>query len=120
MSGDEMKQFVPPLLQSLYMSEAVEEQGFFEWSRKSSSRYVGSEKSKLIHAASKPFMDWLKEADEEESDDESSPEPVEAEDPESDLHVDFTNTARAGVVEVVKPVETNKEEQLDDLDIDAI
>jgi len=112
----EIKKLIPPLLQTLYFSDVVEEKGFFEWSKRCSSRYVGSEMSRIIHGAAKPFMDWLKEAEERDSDEDDSPEPDEEVD--SDLQVDFSNSARAGVVEVKEMEE--KKENLEDLDIDNI
>lgn len=41
-----------------------------EWDTKISKKYVPKEIATNIHDKAKPFIDWLKQAEEEESDDE--------------------------------------------------
>ena len=48
-----------------------------EWGKKVSKKYVSKELSEKIHEKVKPFITWLKEAEEEESDE--SDEDVELE-----------------------------------------
>ncbi|KAM9887632.1 hypothetical protein OXX80_003268 [Metschnikowia pulcherrima] len=60
---------VPKILHKLYDSEIVSEEAIIEWGSKVSKKYVPKDVSKKVRKAAKPFVKWLKEAD-EESDEE--------------------------------------------------
>lgn len=60
---------VPKLLAKLYDKELVSEEVILAWGSKVSKKYVPKDVSKKVRKAAKPFVNWLKEA-EEESDDE--------------------------------------------------
>lgn len=83
-----------------------------EWSAKVSKKYVPKETAQQIHDKAKPFVDWLKEASEEESEDGS------------DIDIEYsdrpaTSTIKpAAVVKEQKPKGAAEEE--DDIDIDDI
>lgn len=47
----------------------MEEKAILEWASKVSKKYVSKEIAILIHEKAKPFIQWLQEAEEEESDD---------------------------------------------------
>ena len=46
----------------------MDEEVILEWGKKVSKKYVSKELSEKIHEKLKPFLTWLKEAEEEESD----------------------------------------------------
>ena len=61
-------------------SDVLEEEAIMEWSKKVSRKYVSKEIATEIHEKAKPFIQWLKEADEEESSEE--------EEDDSDLEIE--------------------------------
>eukprot|EP01104_Vermistella_antarctica_P001740 TRINITY_DN1185_c0_g1_i1.p1 TRINITY_DN1185_c0_g1~~TRINITY_DN1185_c0_g1_i1.p1 ORF type:complete len:422 (-),score=136.35 TRINITY_DN1185_c0_g1_i1:263-1432(-) len=71
---------LPSLLQAFFEADVVEEANLVAWFDLPTSKYVGVANWKKVQASAKPFIDWLKEADEEESDDEEE----ESDDEESD------------------------------------
>ncbi|KAI8915068.1 domain found in IF2B/IF5-domain-containing protein [Entophlyctis helioformis] len=61
------------ILKALYDEEIVEEDVFLSWGDKPSKKYVDKKLSKEIRSKAEPFLNWLREADEdddEDSDDE--------------------------------------------------
>lgn len=60
---------VPKILVKLYDLELVGEDEILNWGSKVSKKYVSKDVSKKVRKAAKPFIQWLKEAD-EESDEE--------------------------------------------------
>lgn len=60
---------VPKILMTIYDKDLVSEEAIINWGSKVSKKYVPKEVSKKVRKAAKPFIQWLKEA-EEESDDE--------------------------------------------------
>lgn len=60
---------LPKILVKLYDKELISEEVIISWGLKVSKKYVPKETSKKVRKAAKPFIKWLKEA-EEESDDE--------------------------------------------------
>eukprot|EP00112_Aurelia_sp_Birch-Aquarium-sp1_P012903 Seg272.2 transcript_id=Seg272.2/GoldUCD/mRNA.D3Y31 product="Eukaryotic translation initiation factor 5" protein_id=Seg272.2/GoldUCD/D3Y31 len=91
---DQLMPKVPHILKSLYDNDYVEEEVFLQWGSKVSKRYVSKEVSTVIHKKADPFLKWLKEAEEEDSEEEddavdvvysnkpvpAEPEPVEEDD----------------------------------------
>lgn len=101
------------ILKLFYDADILEEKAILEWASKVSKKYVSKEVAAEIHEKAKPFVQWLQEAEEEESSDE-----------ESDVEIEYDDRAkidgglRKEVVkkEVKKPVE----EDGDEIDIDDI
>lgn len=58
------------VLKELYDLDIVEEDVLLEWGEKPSKKYVSKELSQAIHEKAAPFIKWLKEAEEESSDEE--------------------------------------------------
>ena len=65
------------MLMAFYDYDIIDEEVILEWGKKVSKKYVSKELSEKIHEKVKPFITWLKEAEEEESDE--SDEDVELE-----------------------------------------
>jgi len=106
---------VAHILKSLYDEDYVEEEVMIEWGSKVSKKYVSKKTSEQIHAKAKPFIDWLKTAEEEESDDDDEVEVV------------YTNRSEEAVLKEEalkkqKAEEANKPaaESDEDIDIDDI
>jgi len=102
---------VPHILKAFYDGDYVEEEVILEWGNKVSKKYVSKDVSQKIHDKAKPFLDWLKTAD-EESDEE-----------EEDEEVEVVYTHRSAAVVAKEDAQKNKpqeEEDDDDLDIDDI
>jgi len=102
------------ILKSFYDQDYVEEEVLLEWGAKVSKKYVAKEVSEKIHSKGKPFIEWLKNADEEESSDD-----------DEDVEVVYTNRSEAAVLkeEAMKEAAKNKPqsaEEEDELDIDDI
>lgn len=57
--------------QALYDEDIVVEEVLIEWDSKISKKYVSKDMSTEIHAKAAPFIKWLKEAEEESSEEES-------------------------------------------------
>ncbi|MCL4122338.1 UNVERIFIED_CONTAM: hypothetical protein GTU68_041887, partial [Idotea baltica] len=70
---------VPIIFKALYDSDIVEEEVFMEWGKKASKKYVAKETSVAIQAKAEKFLKWLKEADEESSEEETEDDDVEIE-----------------------------------------
>jgi len=105
------------ILSTLYDQDFIEEEVLLEWGSKVSKKYVDKKTSEQIHSKAKPFLDWLKTADEEDSDDE-------------DVEVVYTNRTEEAVLKeeekkkkeaekAAQPATENNEED-DDIDIDDI
>ncbi|EDQ90180.1 uncharacterized protein MONBRDRAFT_32075 [Monosiga brevicollis MX1] len=110
---------VPTIFNALYDLDIVEEEGFLNWDEKVSKKYVSKELSQQIHDNAKPFMEWLKTADDEDSDEDEEVEEVDG--------IAFDSTANGVTVEEKKPEaaagaaeDDAEEEEEDDLDIDDI
>lgn len=61
---------LPKILMKLYQSDLIEEEVITHWGTHVSKKYVDKDVSKKVRVAAKPFLKWLEEADEEDSDDE--------------------------------------------------
>lgn len=60
---------LPKILVKLYDKELISEEVIINWGSKVSKKYVPKETSKKVRKAAKPFVKWLKEAEEESDDD---------------------------------------------------
>lgn len=65
----ELIPLLPKILVSVYDKDLLSEEVILNWGSKVSKKYVSKDISKKVRKAAKPFIQWLKEA-EEESDDE--------------------------------------------------
>ncbi|CAI5759885.1 unnamed protein product [Candida verbasci] len=61
---------IPKILHSFYDKDLISEEVLIKWGSKVSKKYVPKDISKKVRKAAKPFIKWLQEAEEEESDDE--------------------------------------------------
>lgn len=113
---DKLLEKVPGILKLFYDNDILEEKTILEWSEKVSKKYVSKEVSEKIHEKAKPFIQWLKEAEEEES----------SSDEDSDLEIEYNDRARVDILKKETPkVETKKkieddDDGADDIDIDDI
>lgn len=115
---------VPHILKAFYDNDILDESVIIEWdekpSRKYTSKMVTKEMSKEIHAKAAPFIQWLKEAEEESS---------EAEDGEAtdeEVEVVYTDDGKAKSTAASVPARDpasaadGDESEEEDVDIDAI
>lgn len=101
------------ILKLIYDCDIIDEEVLLEWhSKQSSKKIISKEIAAEIRIKTLPFIKWLKEAEEEESSDES----------DDDLEIVYDKNATVGVETVKKPVTSNDkgEDVDDDFDIDAI
>lgn len=102
------------ILKLFYDTDILEEKTILEWSEKISKKYVSKEMSEKIHEKAKPFIQWLREADEESSEEED----------DSDLEIEYNDRARVEPLRNEKPAPVAKkparDEEADDIDIDDI
>jgi translation initiation factor 5 len=61
---------VVKILQLYYHHDLISEEVATKWGSKASKKYVDLSTSKKVRKAAEPFIKWLEEAEEEESDDE--------------------------------------------------
>jgi translation initiation factor 5 len=61
---------VPMVLKAFYDEDILDEEVLIDWSKKVSKKYVSKELSEQIHKKAEKFIQWLKEADEESSEDD--------------------------------------------------
>lgn len=54
--------------------DIVDEEVLLEWGQKPSKKYVSKELSKEIHEKAAPFIKWLREAEEESSEEDEDDE----------------------------------------------
>lgn len=107
---------VAGILKLFYDTDILEEKTIVEWSEKVSKKYVPKEMSEKIHKKAEPFIQWLREADEESSEDED----------DSDLEIEYNDRARVEPLRNEKPTApaTKKtmaaDDEADDVDIDDI
>ena len=111
---------VAGIFKTFYDEDILDEEVILEWAKKVSKKYVSKELSEQIHKKADPFIKWLKEAEEESSDEES------------DVELEFDEKAKISSLKEKKeesPVKEQngngngkqaEEEEEDDLDIDDI
>jgi len=83
------------IIKAFYDEDILEEEVIFEWGKKASKKYVSKELSEQIHKKAEPFLKWLKEAEEEESSEESDDE----------LELAFDDRAKISSIKVVENAE---------------
>ncbi|KAG1744054.1 domain found in IF2B/IF5-domain-containing protein [Suillus paluster] len=62
---------VPKILMALYQIDVLEEKVVTQWGTHVSRKYVDKETSKKVRKASEPFLKWLEEADDDESEEDA-------------------------------------------------
>jgi len=80
---------VPHILKVCYERDILEEEVILEWGKKASKKYVPKELSLEIQEKAAPFVQWLKDA-EEESEEEGSEE--------DDVEIGFSSDAKASTL----------------------
>ncbi|XP_022113160.1 eukaryotic translation initiation factor 5 isoform X2 [Pieris rapae] len=104
---------VPAILKLLYDLDIVEEKTIIEWGAKPSRKYASKEVVADIGRRAQPFIDWLQQADEEDSSED-----------EEDIEIEYDDRAKATPIKAVSaapPKPAQKDEDGDiDVDIDAI
>jgi len=93
------------ILKMFYDLDLVEEEVLLEWGSKVSKKYVAKDISEKIHIKAKPFIDWLKTADEESEEDD-----------DDEVEVVYTNRSEAAVLK--EEAMKNKPAVVDDDDLD--
>jgi len=66
----ELVPIIPKILMVLYQSDVLDEDFIKQWGTHVSKKYVDRDISKKVRKASEPFLKWLEEAEDEDSDDE--------------------------------------------------
>jgi len=114
------------IFKAFYDHDIIEEEVILDWGKKVSKKYVSKALSEKIHEKVKPFLTWLKEAEEDSSDEESD-DGVQLEFDErvhaSGIKEKKEEPINNGKVEEKKEEVTtngNEEDDDDDLDIDDI
>lgn len=111
---EELLPKVPHILKALYDLDIVDEEVLLDWDKKVSKKYVDKKISTEIHEKAGPFINWLKEAEEDDSE----------EDEEDHVEVVYSNFEKVGQQEVPNPAKAappqEEEDEDDDLDIDDI
>jgi len=59
---------VPKILMAFYQNDILEEEVIKQWGTHVSKKYVDKDTSKKVRKASEPFLNWLEEADSDDSD----------------------------------------------------
>lgn len=111
--ADTLMDIVDRILKLFYDCDILEEETILEWSEKVSKKYVSKDISEKIHEKAKKFIQWLREADEESSDEED----------DSDLEIEYNDRARVEPLRNEKPTSVAKkpiDDDGDDIDIDDI
>lgn len=112
------KELIPKasfILKAFYDSDILDEKIILDWGSKVYKKTVGKEVAEEIHAKAAPFLKWLKEAEEEESDS----------DDEEPLEVVYDDRVIGTKIEEIKDESPAKEVKklaptADEIDIDAI
>jgi len=110
---------VSHILKAFYDADIIDEKVIIEWGTKVYKKGVGKEVAEEIHEKAAPFLTWLKEAEEEESDSDEEGEEIE---------VIYDDRVRGHEIQVreeksepIKPaVVANAKKDEEDIDIDAI
>lgn len=113
---DKLVPKVAGVLKLFYDSDVLEEKVILDWSQKVSKKYVSKEVATEIHEKAKPFIQWLKEAEEEDSSEEEDDE-------DSEVEIEYNDRARVEPLKAVTQVTKKVIEEDDDgeeIDIDDI
>ncbi|KAG6461900.1 eukaryotic translation initiation factor 5 [Manduca sexta] len=109
---------VPAILKLLYDEDIVEEKAILEWAAKPSRKFASKEVVADVRRRAQPFLDWLQEAEEDDSDDDH--------DSAEDIEIEYDDRATVSPIKAVSvaPAPAAKsradDDDADDVDIDAI
>lgn len=100
---------VASILNKMYQLDLVDEEVFLDWGSKPSKKYVSKDMSQQIRDKAAPFLTWLKEAEEDSSEEDE------------DIEISFSNRGgnQLHVEEVANEEKEDKAEE-DEIDIDDI
>ncbi|VVT57505.1 uncharacterized protein SAPINGB_P005729 [Magnusiomyces paraingens] len=70
----ELVKNITAIFEALYDNDIISEDAFLDWGEHVSKKYVDKETFRKIRKAAKPFLDWLAEAEEEDSSDDDEDE----------------------------------------------
>ncbi|XP_046968209.1 eukaryotic translation initiation factor 5 [Vanessa cardui] len=102
---------VPAVLKLLYDLDIVDERTILEWAAKPSRKFAPKEVVADVLKRAQPFVDWLQQADEEDSSDDAS---------EEDIEIEYDDRAKVTPIKAVAtPAAPPKPQQEDDGDIDV-
>lgn len=115
---DKLVPKVAGIFKLFYDEDILDEKVILEWSQKVSKKYVSKEVATEIHEKAKPFIQWLKEAEEEDSSDEEDDE-------DSEVEIEYNDRARveplkAAVVKQVAKKVIDEDDDGEEIDIDDI
>lgn len=111
------------VLKAFFDEDVVDEEVILEWAKKVSKKYVSKELSEQIHKKAEPFIVWLKEAEEETSDEEEDGFELEYDDRakiSTIKEVDVEEKKPATTPEKTNGHSKKAEPTQDDVDIDDI
>ncbi|GBP33920.1 Eukaryotic translation initiation factor 5 [Eumeta japonica] len=108
---------VPAILKLLYDADVVEERAVLEWAAKPSRKYAPRDVAVEVRRRAQPFLDWLKEADEEDSSGGS-----DADGSGDDVQIEYDDRAARRAAPAPAPAKPKSadDDHDGDLDIDAI
>lgn len=114
---DKLMPKVAGILKLFYDSDILDEKVILDWSQKVSKKYVSKDVATEIHEKAKPFIQWLKEAEEEDSSEED--------DEDSEVEIEYNDRARveplrAAVVTQVAKKAIDDDDDGEEIDIDDI
>lgn len=112
---DKLMSKVAGILKLFYDTDILEEKVILEWAQKVSKKYVSKDVATEIHDKAQPFIQWLKEAEEEDSSEED--------DEDSEVEIEYNDRARVEPLKAVTQVTKKVIEDDDDgeeIDIDEI
>lgn len=113
---DKLLPKVAGVFKLFYDADILDEKVILEWSQKVSKKYVSKDVATEIHEKTKPFIQWLKEAEEEDSSEEEDDE-------DSEVEIEYNDRARVEPLKAVKQVAKKVIDEDDDgeeIDIDDI
>ncbi len=90
------------ILKTFYDQDIMDEEVIIEWGKKVSKKYVTKELSEQIHKKAEPFVNWLKEAEEESS-----------EESEDEVELTFDEKAKVSTIKEQKELDEQKEKALE-------
>ncbi|XP_019893206.2 eukaryotic translation initiation factor 5 [Musca domestica] len=114
---DKLMPKVAGILKLFYDTDILDEKVILDWSLKVSKKYVSKDVATEIHEKAKPFIQWLKEAEEEDSSEEEDEE-------DSEVEIEYNDRARVeplkAVTQVTKKVIEEDDDDGEEIDIDDI
>lgn len=105
------------IIKALYDNDVVEEEVLLAWGEKPSKKYVKKKLCAEIISKARPVLEWLKNAEEDESDEQDNEEAVEFDDRArkvGTVEINSTRTNGSGI-EKIKTEEDGEEIDIDDI-----